>query len=64
MTYKYGSQSILIVDVGDNWSTIGLGCTSRWDLSTFIERSSPMGFEKLSPRIYGHSSVIDGKEFP
>ena len=51
------------MDVGDSWSTVGVGYTSRWDLSTLIERSSPMRFDKLSSKIYGHSSVIDGKEF-
>ena len=51
------------MDVSDSWSTVGEGCASRQDLSTLIERSSPMRFEKLSSRIYSHSSVIDGKEF-
>ena len=23
-----------------------------------------MRFEKLNPQVYGHSSMIDGKEFP
>ena len=35
---------------------------SIWDLSTLIEGSSPIKFEKLSPQVYGHSNVIDGKE--
>ena len=51
------------MDVGDSWSTVGVGYASRKDLSTLIERSSPMRFERLSPRIYGHDSVIDGKKF-
>ena len=50
-------------DVGDNWSIIRVGCTSRWDLSTLIEKSSPMRFERLNPRIYGHSSTNNEKEF-
>ena len=36
---------------------------SIWDRSTLIEMSSPMRFEKLSPHVYGHNIVIDGKEF-
>ena len=63
LTYKYGSQWALIVDIDDSWSTIGVGCASRHDLSTLIESSS-MGFKRLSPRIYGHSSMIDGNKFP
>ena len=51
------------MDIGDSWSIIGVGCASRWDLSILIERNSLMIFERLSPRIYGHSSMIDGKEF-
>ena len=51
------------MDVDDSWSTIGIGRISRWDLSILVEKNSPMRFEKLSSRIYGHSSVIDGKEF-
>ena len=51
------------MDVGDSWSTVEVGCASRQDLSILIERSSPMRFERLSPRIYDHSSVIDEKEF-
>ena len=63
LTYKHGSQWALVMDVGDNWSTVGVGCASRQDLSTLIERSSSMRFERLSSRIYGHSSVIDRKKF-
>ena len=51
------------MDVSDSWFTVGGGCALRWDLSTLIERSSPMRFERLSPRVYGHSNVIDGKVF-
>ena len=63
LTHKYGSQWALIVDVGNSWSTIGVGCASRWDLSILIEKSSPMRFERLSLKICGHSSVIDEKKF-
>ena len=52
-----------MVNIGDSWSTIGVGYASRWDLSTLVEKSSSMRFERLSPRIYGHSSVINEKEF-
>ena len=51
------------MDVGDSWSTIEVRYISRWDLSILIERSSPMRFERLSLRVCGHSSAIDGKEF-
>ena len=51
------------MDVGDSWSTVGVGYASRWDLSILIERSSPMRFERLSLRVYDHSSVIDEKNF-
>ena len=51
------------MDVGDSWSTVGVGCASRWDLSTLIERSNPIKFERLSPRVCDHSSVIDEKIF-
>ena len=51
------------MDIGDSWSTVEVGCTLRWDLSTLIEKSSPIEFERLCPRIYGHSSVINEKEF-
>ena len=51
------------MDVGDSWSTIGVGYVSRWDLSTLIEKSSPMKFERLNLRVCGHSSVIDEKNF-
>ena len=64
LTHKHGSQWALVVDIGDSWSTVGVGYTSRWDLSTVVERSSPMRFEKLSLRICDRSSVIDEKEFP
>ena len=47
------------MDVGDSWSTIGVEYVSRWDLSILIERSSPIRFEKLNPRICSHSNVID-----
>ena len=50
------------MDVGDSWSTVGVECASRYDLSTLIE-SSPMRFEKLSLRVCGHNSMIDEKEF-
>ena len=48
LTHKHGSQWALVVDVDDSLSTIGIGCTSRWDASILIERSSPIGFERLS----------------
>ena len=51
------------MDVGNSWSTIGVECASRWNLSTLIERSSLMDFERLSLRVYGHNSVIDEKFF-
>ena len=51
------------MDVGDSWSIVGVECASRWDLSTLIERSSPMRFERLGLKICGHNSIIDGKEF-
>ena len=51
------------MDVGESWSTVRVGYASKWDLSTLIERSSPIGFEGLSLRVCGHSSMIDGKEF-
>ena len=63
LTHKHGSQWALVVDIDDSWYTVGVGCASRCDLSTLVERSSLMKFEKLSPKIYGHSIVIDGKEF-
>ena len=62
-THKHGSQWVFVVDIDDSWSTVGVEYASRWDLSTLIERSSPMGFERLSPKICDHSSVIDRKEF-
>ena len=51
------------MDVGDSWSTVGVGYASRKDLSTLIERSSPMRFEKPNPRVCDYSSMTDGKEF-
>ena len=51
------------MDVGDSWSTVGVGYASRWDLSILIEKSSSMRFERLSLRVYGYSNVIDGKSF-
>ena len=53
LTHKYGYQWALVVDIDNSWSTVGVECTSRWDLSTLIERSSPIEFERLSLRIYG-----------
>ena len=50
------------MDVGDYWSTIRVGYISRWNLSTLIERSNPMRFERLSPRVCGHSNMIDRKK--
>ena len=43
------SQGALVVDIGDSWSTIGVECASRWDLSILTEESSLMGFKRLSP---------------
>ena len=48
LTHKYKSQWALVVDVNDSWSTVGAGCTLRWDLSIQAEGSSLMGFIKLS----------------
>ena len=63
MTHKFGSRLVLVVDIGDSWFTIGVGCVSRWDLSILVEKSSPMRFERLSLRICGHISVIDKESF-
>ena len=63
LTHKHGSQWSLIVDVGDSWSTVGVVCVSKWDLSILAEGSSPIEFKKLSPWVYDHNSVIDGKDF-
>ena len=62
LTHKHRSQWALVVDVGNSWSTIGVECASRSDLSSLIE-SSPIRFERLSLRVCGHNSMIDGKEF-
>ena len=51
------------MNIDESWSTVGVGCASRWDLSILVEKSSPIKFEKLSSRINGHSSMIDRKEF-
>ena len=50
------------MDVGDSWSTVGVRCASRWDLSILVERSSPMRFKRLSPLVYDHSIMIDEKK--
>ena len=49
----------MLASVG--WA-VQITCTSRWDLSILIEKSSPMRFEKLSPQVYDYGSVIMKKK--